>query len=133
MHTRFNFKLLTAIVISLAFIFRLLFVNIGLVTSLKASPSGKRLTSHVSKLIKRRRGAEAVVKPNAESYSAVEVCEEDSDTEEDLVKALTAVLLFFLCFFFKRNDSAYGPGHSPGSLPYNLYPKRYLALSTLRL
>jgi hypothetical protein len=87
-------KINTAALICVAFIFRLLFVNIGLVSSLNTSQNNstiKRLFSTVIK--KRRKQFDPITSSKNTGYSTVEILEEDSNDEE-LFKLNPFPLLF---------------------------------------
>lgn len=126
-------KLHTVLLISLAFVFRLLVVNISTFTFCKSSQNNKRTSLHASQVQKRKRNSETVVKTSFEIYSDVEVCEEDSDNEENPTKVHVPALLSFHPFLF--NNAVYVPGseHSFGFISTHLYPKKCVAFSILRI
>lgn|GEM_PF-969284 len=132
--TRFTFKTNTALFISLTFVFRILFVNVYAVTPVKTSHSNKLTASHYTKLLKkRRRITETDTKSTKEIYSAVEVCEENSDNEEEQIKASSSVLLSFLYSLFSKTLNSSESNNLFYFRNYNLFPKRYLSLSVLRV
>lgn len=134
MRTRFNFKIHTVVLISLAFIFRLLLVNFCLVTSLKTPQNNKYNASHLSALLKKRMPDTAeVASLNLETHTDVEVCEENPDNEEDFVKAGSPVILSILFSFLKYITFIPKSNASFDLIKCNLYPKKYLALSVLRV
>ena len=133
MHASFKFQSKTAIIIFLAFIFRILFVNIYPLTSLQTSQSSHR-AFHLSTSFKRRRNADDVVKPGFEKYDVVDVCcEENSDNEEDIVKANTPAVLSIFYAFFNQIAFIHKSNHPFDVIKCDLYPKKYLALSILRI
>src|ERR1700740_1586759 len=100
-----SFKINIAIVICLTFVFRLLFVNISLLSASNIQQTNNPLSKYFSTTQKRKRNTETVVKPNAIDYAAIEVCEEDSDDDKDLTKANLPVTLFACFSFFKHVTS----------------------------
>ncbi|MBA3664695.1 MAG: hypothetical protein H0W61_10870 [Bacteroidetes bacterium] len=132
MFTRGNFKINTAIIILLVFVFRLLFVNATLFLSLTSHKS--KSAHHYSNLLKKRRKCvDNDAASGVTNYSALEACEEDLEGEEDVVKANSSVLLFFLTPVLKGITAVSGSGKFFDSSHYNLHLKRYLALSILRI
>jgi len=72
-------KINTALVICAAFFFRLLFVNIGIVSSLNTHQNKGVVKAHFSSLMKKRRTVEAPNSSGNYEYSAIEICEEGAD------------------------------------------------------
>lgn len=134
MRSRLYLKTYIAIFISLAFVFRLLFVNMGLLAS-SATPQSKHLagTNFAQLNKKRKRDMGEVDNSNLKTYSPMDVCEEDTDNEEDLVKASLPPTPSDISTSLK--PLAFDP---KSTLPFDLikcelYPKKYLALSILRI
>lgn len=92
-------KINTAILICLAFVLRLLFVNIGLISSLDTKHNNSIIKTHFSSTIKKRRHIQSSNNLVNAGYSAVEICEEDSD-EVSQQKSNPFLLLQFLFSFF---------------------------------
>ena len=91
-------KINTAVLICTAFIFRLLFVNISLVSSLSTNQNHSTIKRHFLTVIKKRRKqVEPVSASNNIGYSVVEILKEDS-YEDELFKLNEFTLLFI--FFF---------------------------------
>jgi hypothetical protein len=128
-----KFKINIAILICLTFVFRLLFVNISLLSASNIQQTNNLLSKYFSTTQKRKRNAETVVRSNATDYTVVEVCEEGLDNEEDLIKANSSVILSTFCSFLKRITSTPKLNRLFDLIKSDLYPKKYLALSTLRL
>lgn len=125
------FKINTALIICLAFIFRLLFVNLPLLPNVNgASHKGGK---HSSVMKKRRRSPEIAVRSNTKDYAVIEVCEENQDNEENEIKTNTPVLLSFLYSLFSNFNLNPGSDNAFDSIKCHLYPKRYLAFSILRV
>jgi hypothetical protein len=134
MFNRYKFKINTAIFIFLAFIFRLLFVNIGLLSSLSSPQTNKLLSSHFAASQKRRRAPEVASQSSPKDYTIVEVCEEGSDNEEeDFAKVNLPVILS--AFYAFLTNLIFIPKSNPPfeSVSNNLYSKRYLSLSILKI
>ena len=76
-----SIKINTAILIFSAFIFRLLFVNIGIISSLNTEKNNSFIKAYFSTIMKRSRHFEVLNNSINYEYSAVEICEEDSNDE----------------------------------------------------
>ena len=88
-------KINIAVLICTAFVFRLLFVNIGLVSGLNTNQNKSTVKRHFSTVIKKRRKQfDPVTTNNCNGYSSVEFLEEDTDNEE--LFRLNAFPLLFL-------------------------------------
>lgn len=125
-------KINAAIFVCLAFVFRLLFVNFSFLPEFKHQ--GKHGAHHLSSAPKKRRLSD-IDKTEVKYYSPVEVSEESSDTEEGLVKASAGapLILSVLFSFFLHLSFSSGPGRLFDLIKCQLYPKKYLALSILRI
>lgn len=87
-------KINTAVLICTAFVFRLLFVNIGLVSSLNTNQNNSTIKRHFFTVIKKRRKQfDPVITCKSNGCSAVEILEEETDNEE-LFRLNTFPLLF---------------------------------------
>ena len=126
-------KINTAVLICLTFIFRLLFVNISLLSASNTQQTNNLLSKYFSTTQKRKRNTETIVQSNATDYTFVEVCEEGLDNEEDLIKTNSPVILSAFCSFLKHITSIPKLNCLFDLIKCDLYPKKYLALSTLRL
>ena len=84
----------TAALICAAFIFRLLFINVGIISSLSTSQNTSNIKRHFSTVIKKRRKQfDPITSSNNVGYSTVEITEEDSNDEEQF-KLNPSTLLF---------------------------------------
>lgn len=127
-------KINTTILIFLAFIFRLLFSNISLASSSGNLQTTKFSVSHFSKMHKKRRQPiESSVKESPEQYTSVEVFEESSNGKEDLIKANSPAVSFIFYSFLKRIIFTPKLNSSFDLIKCDIYPKKYLALSVLRI
>lgn len=91
-----SFKINTAAAICLAFIFRLLFVNIGLVSAFNTSQNNGTIKHHFSTVIKKRRKQfDPISNSKGNGYSTVEIVEEDSNDEEQFKLNSFPVLFLF--------------------------------------
>lgn len=127
-------KINTTILIFLAFIFRLLFSNISLASSSGNLPATKFAVSHFSKMHKKRsQPIESSVKESPEQYTSVEVFEESSDTKEELIKANSPAVSFISYLFLKRIIITPKLNYSFDLIKCDIYPKKYLSLSILRI
>jgi hypothetical protein len=123
-------KINTALIICLAFIVRLLFLNIGIFSSALSSDHSR--AKHSFTLKKRKTSAEINTVSDSRDYSCVEFCEEDSDNEDDQ-KINTPVILSVLYSFLHKLSFIPKPIFSFGQIKADLFPKRYLSLSILRI
>lgn len=135
MFNRLNFKIYTVTIISLAFLFRLLSLYLGFTPVSSASQSIKhRAPQHLSVLEKNNTITEASIdKSSVQFNSPVEVCEESLDSEDDLSKL---VAVFFLPGFHSSlKHLVFTPklNASFDSIKCDICPKKYLALSVLRV
>ncbi|WP_317898100.1 hypothetical protein [Aurantibacillus circumpalustris] len=97
-----NLKINSAIVICVAFIFRVLFVNIGIISSLSAQQNKGAIKSHFSSTMKRRKIVETTANPITAENSPMELCEGESN-EENQLKSTPLVLIQILYSFFSNN------------------------------
>lgn len=134
MRPRLFLKTYIAVFISLAFVFRLLMVNMSLLAS-PSIPQGKHLaTTYFAQLNKKRkRDMGEVDNSNLKTYSPMDVCEEDTDNEDDLVKASLPPMPSDISTSLKRLVFDPKPTLPFGLIKCELYPKKYLSLSILRI
>jgi hypothetical protein len=119
-----------ATVLFLAFVFRLIWGNI-LVFSNSQSPQGLAASAA---LFKKKCHTETTVSSRVEKNSlVVEICEEKTDNEEDISRANAPALVSVLCIFLTHHIGDILPDHSYDRTNFALHPKRYLALSILRI
>jgi hypothetical protein len=127
-------KIKIVLLICLAFIFKLLFVNIGAFASLEPS-SDKQVSAHHSFIFKKRimYDTDAHVKPVYASEQLVQELTEENQESEDSGQFKKATFLFVLFSFLK------GASVAPKLLvPFDrikcqLQPKKFLALSVIRI
>jgi hypothetical protein len=79
-------KINTAFLLCTAFIFRILFVNIGIISSLNTRQNNNFINTCFSTAMKRKKHFEAINNSESYGYSAAEICEEDSD-DDNLFKS----------------------------------------------
>lgn len=132
LHRRFIIN--TTIIICLSFVFRLVFVNASLLASVNSSQTDRFITSDFSHSPKKiTRDLTEVTGSTITIYSDAAVCEEDLDSEEDLTRANSpAILSIFYCFFNPLTSSCKST-ISFDLIKCGLQPKKYLALSILRI
>ncbi len=128
-----RFKIVFAIVVAMVFVFRLLFINIGILASFNSQQTGKLIAKIYSENQKRRRNADVTAQSNAKDYTIAEICAEDSDNEEETAKANTPAVLTVLFSFLKYLVFIPKSNFHFDSIKCNLYPKKYLALSIIRV
>jgi hypothetical protein len=129
-----SLKIKTALLICLAFVLRLLFVNIGAFVSLDSFTGKHFSANHSTVLKKRRKDLDASVKsPYASEQVVQELTEENQETEEDSGQFKKVTFLFALFSFLR------GALDAPKLLvPFDriksqLQPKKFLALSVIRI
>jgi hypothetical protein len=130
-----SFKIKTALLICLAFVFRLLFFNIGAYASLN-SPSGQRLSDHHSSVLKKKRRKElaaSVKSPYASEQQVQALAEESQESEEDDYQFKKASFLFILFSFLKGAFNATKSLVPFDRIKCQLQPKKFLALSVIRI
>jgi len=125
-----NLKINTALFISLAFVFRLLFVNVALFFA-SQSQASHVAAAHFSDNLKRRKNFDQAGKSDVIKFSAVEICEENPDNVENHVKGNIPVLLSFLSLV--KSILLPVPGNIFNSIKCSLFPRTHLALSILRI
>lgn len=127
-----NFKINTAIFICMAFIFRILFVNIGVISSLNTNHHSA-IKGHFASTIKKRKQTETVNQHEQVSFSIAEMCEENTD-EDEQIKFNPFVLLQNLYSLFTNKFSFQLEKITP---PFDLLSSfssdRYLKLQVIRI
>jgi hypothetical protein len=131
MSSLLNLKISTALVIVLAFSFRLFFVNVNLIPSFNNSNTTKLFSAHFSSFQKKRRQEQASAQSNI--IQTEEVYSEVADTKQILFKSAAPAFLFLLYALFKNNIFSGQSNFSFNSVNRYLYPKKYLAFAGLRI
>lgn len=128
-------KIKTVLLICLAFVFKLLFVNIGAFASLELS-SGKPVSDHSTFIFKKRiiHDGNASVKPVLASEQMMqELTEESPENEEDSGQFKKATFLFALFAFLKVAFDAPKLLVPFYRIKCQLQPKKFLALSVIKI
>lgn len=126
-------KINTALVICLAFVFRLLFLNISVIPSLNTQRNSNFINEHFSTLMKRRKSVDILSNSNTRENSAIEICEENSGGEDDLSKTNPFILARILYSFLADKAVSLRVGSLFNSVHCKLFSRKYLALSVLRI
>lgn len=79
-------KINTTFLICSAFIFRLLFVNIGLVTSINTSHNNSSVKKYFSTILKKRKSFDPIYNSVSFGYSSAEILEESLDDDDEQFK-----------------------------------------------
>lgn len=79
-----NLKINTAILICSAFIFRILFLNIGFISSSDTQNNKNLLKSHFSSIMKRKMQIESDENSKNCIFSSIEICEEEANNNFQL-------------------------------------------------
>jgi hypothetical protein len=122
----------TAILICSAFIFRLLFIHIGIISSSDNHTKGI-IKAHFSTILKRKKNAEASnYSANHREYALVEVFEEDSDENKFKPKAnlLGPILYSLVADEIKSNFNKKEASYKSFSYTST---HRYLSLQVFRI
>ena len=88
-----------ALLICLAFVFRLLFLNLGILTSSNIMQGNDFVKSNYSKTMKRRKNFDIVTHDKKGGFSVVEICEEENKNEFK-IKRKFSLLVKQLCTEF---------------------------------
>lgn len=128
-----NLKINTALILFAVFVFRILFVNIGIFHSLNTKQSNNLINDHVSSPIKKRNAIDASGNSGSREFSIIEICEEVSNDEDNLSKTNPLILTQFLYSFFANKDVSLKTNTLFESLSYNLSSRKYLSISSLRI
>jgi hypothetical protein len=127
------FKINTAVLICMAFVFKLLFINISITTSLNSGSNKTAIKTHLSSLMKRRRASEITNNVLTGEYSSTEICEEAVEDENDISKvnsfAFIQVLYSSLANKILSLRSAIPLDH----IYSKLSSRKYLSISVLRI
>jgi hypothetical protein len=112
-----------------AFVFGLLF----LLSTFNSSQKSGVLGNYFSTIQKGKRLIETSVQSSIMDYMTLDVCEENLDDDDDLMKAHSSVTLSV--FYSLLNNMSFIPkvNHLFDLIKCDLYPKKYLTLSILRL
>lgn len=131
---RKSLKINTSILFCTVFIFRVLFANAGIISSLHAGQSIHGSKIHSSAVMKRRCHFEPVDHSGSCKYSTVEICEETSDDHAKLFKSgpsfFIKALYSFVAGILNDKVQKIPPFHR--YLSYVSSP-RYLALQVFRI
>lgn len=88
-------KINTTLLICSAFIFRILFVNIGLVSSLNTQQNSNSVKKYFSTILKKRKNFDSVYNSIGFGYSSAEILEECSDDDEQFKLSPFNLLIIF--------------------------------------
>lgn len=129
-----NLKINTSLLICFVFIFRLLSVNANLLSSINTAQKSTLAHTGISHLIyKKRHSDEVSSSVNHKEYKIFEACEEDFEGETDLIKPNLPVILSYFDSIFTPVSVSSKTYQSFDAIKCELYPKKYLAISILRI
>lgn len=129
-----NTKIHFSTLVVFAFIFRLMFVNVGFTSVFNLNQNHKLVKTHSSSNIKnRRKQADTSVQDPSVRYSVVDVFEENFDSSQKLEKANTPAVLAIFYSLFSRIISSIKQVIPFDYIKCELQPKRYLSLSVIRI
>lgn len=133
MYSYSNFKINTATAIFFVFTFRLFFISTYALTSTQNSQPNSLLTSHLSVILKRRQTNGFIAKSNQTKTTKTVMCLEFLEYKLILNNLKPTSIISFLCSHFKQIVVSSKATELFNSIKCKLYPKRYLALSLLRI
>lgn len=123
------FKINIAVLVCTVFVFRLLFVNIGIIPSLNSSQN------NVSTSIeKKQSGKDTFVNTHANEFQLIEICEEENENDEDDLSKTKP--FFLISYVYSALSNKFNDLKSTDlfdCLNYKLSSKKYLAISVLRI
>lgn len=128
-----SLKIKTALLICTAFAFRLLFVNIGIISSLNTHLNSTFINTHFSTIMKRRRNVDPLNNSGVREYSQIEICEENSNSKDNLFKTKLFFLLKTIYFFLPNKVYTLKSSALFDFANSKLSSKKYLAISVLRI
>lgn len=125
-------KINSALLLCTAFIFRLLFVNAGVISSLHTQYS-KYANARFANTIKRHAPCEASANLKGDERSLLEICETDAD-DDDKFKVRPSVLSTLVYLLVTKNLSYSVQKVIPsGDLVSGSLPQRYLLFQVFRI
>lgn len=125
-------KIQIASFIALAFVLRIVSVNVLLYASLDKSKSSRVTTAALSSVLKKRRNLDDAGL-RIDKFSNVEVCEETNDNEEETGSVHFPVLFSLFAAFLIGDHAGQDVTQYADQAPPSIQAKRYLALSILRI
>jgi hypothetical protein len=125
-------KINTSIVICATFVFRLLFVNIGLISSLNSHQNNATIKSHFSSVLKRRK-IDTIDVSSSKEKSVIEICEEDLDDDDDQTKTNPFFFIQFLYSFLADKTVSLKSNNFFDFVSCKLSSRKYLSISVLRI
>ncbi len=130
MRNQLNIHRNLAIIICLLFIFRILLINIQARTYAQSSQNN---FPPISKTLTKDQSATFSIKSNYNQNRDIEICEEKDDLEEDWKRFFTYALISNFNASFRTFNVPVETNTLFDLIKCYLYPKKYLALSILRI
>jgi len=128
-----HLKINTALLICTAFVFRLLFVNIGIIPSLNTPQSNSVIKSHFATIIKKRKKQfDALNNFKSSSSLIVEICEENAN-EGKSFKSRSFFLIKILYSFLTNKAPSLKSNALFDFIGYKLPSGKYGTISVLRI
>jgi len=125
-------KINTAVIICLAFIFRLYLINVGPISSLNSVEKNDKLSATTGFLnIKKATSFNGI--DESKSFPAIEICEESSDNEEDDSSKTGSFILLHILYSSFSNNTSLKSNVLFDFFNYKTSSKKYLAISVLRI
>lgn len=121
------FKINIAVLVCTVFVFRLFFVNIGIISSLNSNQN-----CLASLMEKKHSGKDVVVNAYTNEFALIEICEEENENDED---DLCKIKPFFLIsYLYSGLSNKFNDLKSTDLFDFlnnKLSSKKYLAISVL--
>ncbi|MFL5752774.1 MAG: hypothetical protein ACJ76F_05160 [Bacteroidia bacterium] len=127
-----SIKISTALLICATFMFRLLFVNVGIVSA-NTRQNNAFMKAQFSSLMKRRKSDNTLNTSSAREYSVIEICEEDFNDEDKLSKTNPLILVGVLNSFLINKVASLKSNILFDFLNCKYPSRKYLAISVLRI
>jgi hypothetical protein len=128
-----SLKIKTALLVCTAFVFRLLFVNIGIIPTFNTPLNNTFINSHFSTIMKRRKNVDPLNNSGVREYSQIEICEQNSNNKDTLFKTKLFLLLKTIYSFLPNEVYSLKSSALFDFVNSKLSSRKYLAISVLRI
>lgn len=125
-------KINTAVIICLAFILRLYLINAGPISSLNSPEKNDKLISKAG-VLSIQKNTSFNGTDESKSFPAIEICEENSDSEEDDSSKTSAFIILQVLYSSFINDIYLRSNTLFDHINHKVASKKYLAISVLRI
>ena len=126
-------KINTATLICTAFVFRLLFANIGIISSSNIRQNNGIINNYFSSVMKRKKNTNIASTQCSYENSAIEICEEDLNNKDNLSKTNPLILIRLIYSFFTNKVVYLKSNNFLDLISCKLSSKKQLTASVLRI